>query len=138
VRLAATSNFATVAGQDGAQASGFYLQYSAADNAWAFAMLAADQANAAATRAVSPFPPRVDGWTHLVGVRDASAGRLRLYVDGVLVADVAAGPAWSSGGAFTIGRGRWNGGDADHFPGRIDQLKVWTRALTDADVRALG
>ncbi|HTJ37011.1 MAG TPA: DUF5127 domain-containing protein [Dactylosporangium sp.] len=138
VQLAATSNFATVAGQDGAQASGFYLQYSAADNAWAFAMVAADQANAAATRAVSPFPPRVDGWTHLVGVRDATAGRLRLYVDGVLVADVATGSAWAAGGAFTIGRGKWNGGDADHFPGRIDQLKVWTMALTDADVRVIG
>ncbi|MGI5241747.1 glutaminase domain-containing protein [Dactylosporangium sp. CA-139066] len=138
VQLAATSNFATVAGQDGAQASGFYLQYSAADNAWAFAMVAADQPNAAATRAVSPFPPRVDGWTHLAGVRDASSGRLRLYVDGVLVADVAASPAWAAGGAFTIGRGKWNGGDADHFPGRIDQLKVWTRALTDADVRAIA
>ncbi|WP_433606106.1 glutaminase domain-containing protein [Dactylosporangium sp. CA-139114] len=138
VQLAATSNFATVAGQDGAQASGFYLQYSAADNAWAFAMVAADTANAAATRAVSPFPPRADGWTHLVGVRDASAGRLRLYVDGVLVADAAAGPAWSAGGAFTIGRGKWNGGDADHFPGRIDQVKVWTRALTDADVQAIA
>ncbi|WP_432824483.1 glutaminase domain-containing protein [Dactylosporangium sp. CA-092794] len=136
--LGATGNFATVAGQDGAQASGFYLQYSAADHAWAFAMVAADQANAAATRAVSPFPPRVDGWTHLVGVRDAAAGRLRLYVDGVLVADVAAGTAWAAGGAFTIGRGKWNGGDADHFPGRIDQLKVWTRALSDADVRAMG
>ncbi|WP_433220650.1 glutaminase domain-containing protein [Dactylosporangium sp. CS-047395] len=138
VQLAATSNFATVAAQDGAQVSGFYLQYSAADNAWAFAMLAADAPNAAATRAVSPFPPRTDGWTHLVGVRDASTGRLRLYVDGVLVTTVAMGSAWAAGGAFTIGRGKWNGGDADHFPGRIDQLKVWTRALTDADVRAIA
>ncbi|WP_426512672.1 glutaminase domain-containing protein [Dactylosporangium sp. McL0621] len=138
VQLAATSNFATVAAQDGVQASGFYLQYSAADNAWAFAMLAADTANAAATRAVSPFPPRTGGWTHLVGVRDASVGRLRLYVDGAAVADAAMGVAWAAGGAFTIGRGKWNGGDADHFPGRIDQMRVWTRALTDADVRAIA
>jgi hypothetical protein len=138
VQLAATSNFATVAGQDGAQASGFYLQYSAADNAWAFAMVAADSANATAIRAVSPLPPRADGWTHLVGVRDASAGRLRLFVDGELVADVAKGASWAAGGAFTIGRGKWNGGDADHFPGRIDQVKVWTRALTEADVRAIA
>ncbi|MFI5916202.1 glutaminase domain-containing protein [Dactylosporangium sp. NPDC051541] len=137
VQLAAVSNFATVAAQDGATQSGFYLQYSAADNAWAFAMVAADSANAAATRAVSPFPPRVDGWTHLVGVRDASAGRLRLYADGVLVADAAMGASWAAGGAFTIGRGKWNGANADHFPGRIDQVRVWTRALTDADVRAL-
>ncbi|GAA3303111.1 hypothetical protein GCM10020218_099920 [Dactylosporangium vinaceum] len=138
VQLAAASNFATVAAQDGATQSGFYLQYSAADNAWALAMVAADSANAAATRAVSPFPPRVDGWTHLVGVRDASAGRLRLYVDGVLVAEAAMGPSWAAGGAFTIGRGKWNGAGADHFPGRIDQVRVWTRALTDADVRAIG
>ncbi|GAA3455274.1 hypothetical protein GCM10018962_71070 [Dactylosporangium matsuzakiense] len=138
VQLAAASNFATVAAQDGATQSGFYLQYSAADNAWALAMVAADSANAAATRAVSPFPPRVDGWTHLVGVRDASAGRLRLYVDGAPVAETATGPSWAAGGAFTIGRGKWNGAGADHFPGRIDQVRVWTRALTDADVRAIG
>ncbi|MFG2045297.1 LamG-like jellyroll fold domain-containing protein [Dactylosporangium sp. NPDC048998] len=55
-----------------------------------------------------------------------------------LPAGMAAGPAWAAGGAFTIGRGKWNGGEADHFPGRIDQVKVWTRALTDADVRVIG
>jgi hypothetical protein len=138
VNLASTTNFATVAGQDGAQASGFYLQYSAADNAWAFSMVVSDTAGAAGTRALSPFPPQVNGWTHLVGVRDAAAGQLRLYVNGVLVATTAKGAAWAAGGVFTIGRGRWNGANADFFPGQLDQVKVWTRALSDADVRAIG
>ncbi len=73
VNLASVSGFATAVGQDGAQASGFYLQYAQQDNAWAFAMTAADAANATAVRAVSPFPPKTGDWTHLVGIYDAGA-----------------------------------------------------------------
>ncbi|MEV4137814.1 DUF5127 domain-containing protein [Dactylosporangium sp. NPDC049742] len=137
VNLTSTANFATVLSQDGAQGSGFYLQYSAADNAWAFAMLASDTAGAAATRAVSPFPPQAGGWTHLVGVRDAAAGQLRLYVNGVLAATATKPSAWASSGAFAIGRGRWNGAAADFLPGQIDRVRVWNRALTTTDVRVL-
>ncbi|MGI5184337.1 glutaminase domain-containing protein [Dactylosporangium sp. CA-152071] len=131
------AGFRTVVSQDGTRLSGFYLQYSAADNAWAFAMLAADTAGAAATRAVSPFPPQAGGWTHLVGVRDAAAGQLRLHVNGVLVATASKSSAWASGGAFAIGRGRWNGAAADFLPGQVDRVRVWNRALTTTDVRVL-
>jgi hypothetical protein len=137
VNLADVNGFHTVAGQDGAQGSGFYLQYSQADNAWAFAMLASDTAGAAATRALSPFPPKVGDWTHLVGVRDAGAGQIRLYVNGIRVSSVAKSAAWNATGTFTVGRGRWNGAPVDYLPGQVDQLKVWSRALSDSDVRAL-
>ncbi|WP_344612040.1 hypothetical protein [Dactylosporangium salmoneum] len=123
LRLRVASDCATVAGQDGAPRSSSSVRWAAAGGARASAPATAGQTDAAATRAVSPFPPRADGCTRPVGVRDASSGRLRRHVDGALTADVAAGPAWAAGGAFTIGRGEWHGGDAGHFPGRIDRSR---------------
>jgi hypothetical protein len=137
VNLASVSGFATAVGQDGAQASGFYLQYSRQDNAWAFAMTLTDAADAAPVRAVAPFPPKVGGWTHLVGVYDAGAGQLRLYVDGRPAATAAHTGAWKAAGPFTVGRAKWNGANADYFPGQIDHVQVWQRALSDTDVRVL-
>jgi hypothetical protein len=137
VNLADVSGFHTVASQDGVQGSGFYLQYSQVDNAWAFAMLASDTAGAAATRALSPFPPKVGDWTHLAGVYDATAGQLRLYANGSRVAADAKSPAWNATGSFAVGRARWNGAPVDFLAGQVDQLKVRSRALSDNDVRAL-
>jgi hypothetical protein len=137
VNLTDATGFHTVASQDGSQGSGFYLQYSGADNAWAFAMLGSDVADATATRAVSPFPPKVGGWTHLVAVHDAAAGQLRLYVNGTRAATVAKTAPWNATGSFAVGRAKWNGAAVDYLAGQVDQLKVWSRALSDDDVRAL-
>lgn len=135
--LGATTGFHTAASQDGANVSGFYLQYSAADAAWAFAMLDQDSTAAAVARAISPFGPRVGAWTHLVGVRDQAAGQLRLYVNGRLAGTAAYTAAWRATGSFALGRGRYHAAPADFFPGAIDQVRVWSRALSDADVAAL-
>jgi hypothetical protein len=135
--IADTTTFRTVASQDGTNVSGFYLQYSAADNAWAMAMLAADSGAAMASRALSQFGPRVGDWTHLVGVRDAAAGQLRLYVNGRLAGKAPYTAAWTATGSFAVGRAKYNGASVDFFQGGIDQVRVWSRALSDADVRAL-
>lgn len=137
VSLTDATGFHTVASQDGASVSGFFLQYSGQDNAWAMAMLGSDSASAATARATSQFAPRVGDWTHLVGVRDTAAGQLRLYVNGRLAGTAACGAAWNASGSFTLGRGRFNAAPVDYFPGGIDQVRVWSRALSDADVRAL-
>jgi len=137
VSLTDATGFHTVASQDGASVSGFFLQYSGQDNAWAMAMLGSDSASASTARATSQFAPRVGDWTHLVGVRDTAAGQLRLYVNGRLAGTAACGAAWNASGSFTLGRGRFNAAPVDYFPGGIDQVRVWSRALSDADVRAL-
>jgi len=103
--LSSASTFRTVASQDGDQASGFFLQYSAADNRWAMAMASADVANAASTRALSSAAPAVGAWVHLAGVRDAAAGVIKLYVNGVLQQNVAYSGSWQANGALQIGRG---------------------------------
>jgi hypothetical protein len=137
VYLGAATAFHTAVSQDGTNVSGFFLQYSAQDNAWAFAMLASDAVTAAAARAVAQFAPRVGDWTHLVGVRDVAAGQLRLYVNGRLAGTAASSSAWNATGSFTLGRGRYNAAPADYFPGSIDQVRVWSRALSDAEVLVL-
>jgi hypothetical protein len=137
VNMDNSNGFHTVVSQDGTQASGFYLQYSAADNRWAFARVASDAADAASTRALSATAPVVGQWTHLAGVYDAAAGQLRVYVNGVLSGTAAYTGAWNATGHTVIGRGRWNGAATDHFPGAIDQVRVYSRALSDSDIGVL-
>jgi len=138
VNIADLTGFHTVASQDGTQASGFYLQYSGADNSWAFAMTNSDITDPTSTRALSLFAPKVSDWTHVVGVNDTAAGQLRLYVNGQLAGATAHTGPWNATGPFAVGRGRYNGAPADYLPGgSIDQLRVWKRALSDSDVRAL-
>jgi Domain of unknown function (DUF5127)/Domain of unknown function (DUF4965)/Domain of unknown function (DUF1793)/Concanavalin A-like lectin/glucanases superfamily/Domain of unknown function (DUF4964) len=136
VRLADIGGWHTAVSQDGANASAFFLQYSAADDAWAFSMLASDATSAATTRALAPLPPRAGDWQHLVGVYDSAAGQLRLYVDGIRAGAAAFSSGWASSGSFAVGRGLF-GGPTDWFSGSIDQVRVWSRALSDADVAAL-
>ena len=126
----------TAVSQDGTAVSGFFLQYSAADDAWAFSMLSSDATSAATTRALAPLPPRAGYWQHLVGVHDSGAGQLRLYVDGRRAGTASFSSAWNATGAFAVGRGLFNG-PTDWFAGSIDQVRVWSRALSDSDVSAL-
>ena len=74
------------------------------------------------------------GWRHLVAVRHND--RLKLYVDGMLVAASSPfDPAdydLSNDGPLRIGFGAH-----DHFNGRMSDLRLYNRALTDAEVSAL-
>lgn len=130
VRLDSTGHFATAVSQDGTTTSGFFLQYSAADQRLAF--------STGEGRALSDAAPVVGRWYHLVGVHDANAGTYTLYVDGQAQASVnhqAQGDA--SSGPLAIGRAFAGGGKTDFWPGAIDAVHVWDRALTPADVATL-
>jgi thiol-disulfide isomerase/thioredoxin len=138
VRLADSSGWCTVLSQDGSQVSGFYLQYSVADQAWAFSMMSEDSVKAPSAMAVATSPPLIGGWQHLVGVHDTVAGELRLYVDGRRAATAGCfRPGWRARGPFVVGRGFF-GAPADWFTGNIDQVRVWNRALSDDDVSAIA
>jgi transcriptional regulator with XRE-family HTH domain len=137
VRLESTVDWATAISQDGDRASGFFLQYSYDDEKWSFAMVDADADNAKGTRALSASRP-VKEWTHLVGVHDAAAGRLLLYVNGRLEGDVEVPPPWRADGPLVIGRAKWNGMPSDRWRGDIDEVCVFTTALGADDVRALS
>ncbi len=129
VKLDSLGGFATAVSQDGAQNSGFFLQYSGADNRFAFSTTGG--------RALAPAPPEPGRWYHLVGVRDAASGQFKLYVDGQLAGSLAQGCAEPATGHTVIGRAEFGGNQVDFWRGAVDQVHVYDRALSDPEVRDL-
>jgi hypothetical protein len=130
VKLDSTGHFATAVSQDGSSASAFFLQYSAADNRWAFSTVEG--------RALSDTAPVTGQWYHLVGVHDAGKGTYTLYVNGqpqATVLNQCLGDP--SSGPLAVGRGLFGGAKTDYWPGTIDQVHIWDRALSAAEVAAL-
>jgi concanavalin A-like lectin/glucanase superfamily protein/glycosyl hydrolase family 2 len=125
----ASGAFQTAVSQDGASNSAFFLQYSGGDRRFAMSF--------AGVRALAPTTPVAGQWYHLVGVRDALAGELRLYVDGVFAgrADACMGDA--STGPLVFGRGRYGGNPVDYWHGALDQVHVYDRALSAEEVQHL-
>ena len=78
----------------------------------------------------NPLP--LNAWSHIAGTYDGA--NIRLYVNGVEVARRPhTGNISTSSGALTIG------GDAlygQHFAGRIDEVRVYNKALTAAQVQS--
>ncbi len=122
--------FQTVVSQDTGGASGFFLQYSGADQRWAFSFVG--------LRALSPDKPETGRWYHLVGVRDAQAGTIALYVDGQKVGQQDACYAPGSTGDTVIGRGQFNGDKVDYLNGAVDDVRLFDWALTSEEVAQLS
>src|ERR1700761_2271827 len=130
----ADDSFETIVSQDAAANSGFYLQYSGADQRWAFARVVSDTDGAAGIRALSTSGPALNTWTHLVGVFDASDDQLRLYVNGALEGIATDTTPFAATGPLVIGRGQFGGQPTDWFNGAANQIQVWNVALTSAEV----
>lgn len=128
-----TGNRAIVA-QDGTRQSAFALSYNGDSGRWAVVQPSKDEDGAATTVLVSTEPVKVDRWTHLTVVHDADAKQLRLYVNGVLSAVKVGAVLWKATGPFTIGRNKWNGVKGSWFYRGIDDVRVFSRALTSGEV----
>jgi len=123
-------NWATVVSQDGKTgASPFFLQYGHGQFAFSFPD---------GPRATLAMIPELERWYHLVGVRDAAGQTLKLYLDGKPAASVNVCGGDESTGILAIGRGQWDGSPTDFWPGAVDQVQVFDRALTDAEVVTLA
>jgi hypothetical protein len=87
--------------------------------------------------AIAPTPVTgsdVGRWTHLAGVYDKAAGRLGLYVDGVLVSEVdRTATPWSASGRFAVGRGFASGVGAGWWNGNVADVQVFDRVLVPDD-----
>jgi hypothetical protein len=77
-------------------------------------------------------------WHHVVYVVDAFAGRI--YVDGVLKALLAwtgtRGPV-STTQPLHLGRYPGAAGEAEYFPGLLDDVRIYGRALSGSEISAL-
>lgn len=138
VRLTDKSVNRTAVSKDGSRTSGFFLNYVAADDRWAFSRVSADSDSATPVRATSNTAPVLGRWTHLAGVYDTASGRMKLYVDGVLQTTTAAVGGWNATGGYVVGRAKWAGAAANIWHGGIDDVRIYGRALTDAQVADLA
>ena len=141
VKLDTLSDIVNVVGQDGREVSGFYLQF--IDGRFAFTMLDADATGAKVSRATNNYEdgrsaPTANTWYHLVGVRDVGSDAITLYIDGVAHDSRAYTGRWNATGPTTVGRGLfWFGGRVDYLRGDVDNVRLWNRALSPSEVRAL-
>ncbi|WP_210592704.1 LamG-like jellyroll fold domain-containing protein [Streptomyces sp. GESEQ-35] len=122
-------SFATAVSQAAASDSGFYLQYSGAEKRWAFAR--------PGLWAVGYTVPAMNTWTHLAGVCDGPARKLRLYVNGVQEAAIDDTNPTVSTGPLLIGRAQYQGRPSGFFPGSIKDVRVFGQALTAARIKTL-
>ena len=75
------------------------------------------------------------GWKHVDLVIDGAGAKL--YVDQQLVSESASGPALvdilgPDGGILQIGKANWGGGE--YFTGQIDNLSIYSQALTAVEL----
>ncbi|SEP85751.1 Concanavalin A-like lectin/glucanases superfamily protein [Streptomyces radiopugnans] len=113
--------------QQGTNIGAFALYYSSSPDRWVFNRHATDEVSADTTvvRATSQRPPVLGAWTHLMGVYDRQAQKIRLYVNGQLDAETAFTTPWAAGGALEIGR--WVGNPRLHAD--VDHVQVWNRVV---------
>jgi hypothetical protein len=124
-------------GQDGTNASGFYLQYSWFHHKWAFNWMEADVIDPVNNATATSNEPVTTEWTYLVGTYDAAKRQIQVYVNGVPGTARTIGTPWKATGPLTIGRAKWNGEPANYLRGRVDDVRVWTRTLKPEEVIAL-
>jgi hypothetical protein len=80
----------------------------------------------------APTPLTANTWTYLAATYDGSA--IRLYVNGTLVSTTAkTGAITSSSNLLQIGGNTISG---QYFSGKIDEIRIYNRSLTQAEIQA--
>ena len=127
-----------------ALAEGFGGIYDSTNDAY---VLYLDRGNAelrfkvTATGAERPGIPEaeliLDEWIHVAGVYDGAASEARIYLNGALM-DTHGGPTGAVLAGQIAGIGRNGTDEASFFNGSIDDLAIWSRALTPGEVASLA
>ena len=111
--------------QDGANISGFFLQYTnpgvpTDGGKFAFSLVNSDSTGGTTIRAIANFQPVVNTWYHVIGVYDSTNKQSKLYVNGALQSVVTVPAAWNATGTTAIGRAS----------GLVDRLTFGQERLT--------
>ncbi|GGS58078.1 hypothetical protein GCM10010171_61440 [Actinokineospora fastidiosa] len=145
VRLDESSGVPRIAvSQSGQNLPGFALGYrpkvpgdAAQGGFWAFGGGISDVAQGESDWVLSTLPAQAGAWTHITGVRDTVNNQARIYVNGSLAGTRSwTHPTWSAGGEVSIGRVWRDGQWADPWRGGIDEVKLYDRELTEAEIKA--
>lgn len=148
VRLDNATGARAAVSQDGTNFSGFVLWQRPDEDGdgveeggrWVFGMACSDAEYKGTSMAASTEPSETGVPTHLTGTYDARTRKLTLYVDGEKAGEMTRGSTcqdWDADGDVRIGRTMWNGAAAvDHWKGMVDEVRLYERTLTAAEVKA--
>jgi len=127
--------YKTVASIEGVSASVFVLQLRGDTGTFSFASQSYDGVSAAIIASATSAPV-AQVWYHLAGVFDGAS--LRLYLNGVLQSSTTRAVAWRATGDTIVGRARYSGAPTDYWPGLIDDVRVYSRALSADEVARIA
>jgi hypothetical protein len=88
-------------------------------------------------RATSTMQATSGTWYHVAGAYDGST--IRLYVNDNLEASTdTAGTLAATGELFFVGRTDAGANASDYFTGIIDEVRIWSSARTQVDIKGTG
>ncbi|MEO7124217.1 MAG: LamG domain-containing protein, partial [Lacisediminihabitans sp.] len=135
VKLNSVAGNQTFASIDGTNISPFYLQLEGG----ALAFTARNSDSTGSTATIVTGPTAVAGtWYQLIGVYNATAGTVSLYVNGVRAGSAPFTAGWAATGHTEIGRAKWAGKSVDFVNGAIDDVRFIPSAITENQAFALG
>ncbi|MFF3322718.1 LamG-like jellyroll fold domain-containing protein [Streptomyces sp. NPDC002889] len=124
-----------VLSQDGTRYSPFLLWHELTYGKWCFGTKEKDEDTGQAYFGVcGSKQAQLNVWTHLAGTYDPATQSLAFYVNGKLQGTRTVAGSWNAGGGMQIGRYKWNSSYQHYFPGSVDEVAVWQRALSAAEI----
>ena len=92
----------------------------------------------APSAAFRPYIPALNTWTHIALTYDATMQIIKLYANGVMIGSTfKSGNLFDSGSPFDIGGRAFDGFTDFNFNGAVDEVEVFDRALSDAEIAAI-
>ncbi|MEV6599916.1 LamG domain-containing protein [Actinoplanes sp. NPDC051346] len=85
----------------------------------------------------SNTPVALNTWVHLTMARDATNGRVNLWVNGEWEKAGTFSPTVNATGPLSVGRVKTPSGLSNYWKGAVDEVRTYGRVLTDFEIRSL-
>ncbi len=136
VRLDSLENKAGVLSSKDGVSSPFLFYYTTTEKTWYFGVRKPGE-NDWYFGKYAVYPAQTGVWTHLAGTFDPATKELNFYVDGRKQGSTAVVEgSWPATAPLEFGRHQYSNGPGSYFPGSIDEVAVWQRALTEQEIAA--
>ncbi|MGC5012851.1 LamG-like jellyroll fold domain-containing protein [Streptosporangium sp. DT93] len=136
VRLDVGTTTIPLISQNGTVNSAFSVGYDSTARKWNMQMYHNNTATSPVTEIKSSTTASIGTWTHLAGVYDAVAKKIRLYVNGVQAAeaDHTVTP-WQADRSFELGDGRRGGLSYSSVKAAYDEIRAYDRPLSPTEIQ---
>lgn len=115
-----------------------YLEVNSSGN-WELSSAASDSSATVPYESIdSGIPAALGTWTHLIGVYDATAKTLTLYINGTAAGHISSTTPWAANGIFTIGASNYPGvSTSNYFNGEIADVETYNYPMNPTQAAAL-